>query len=76
MSFVFVSKLNVYHYHQTKLKLLTFYVKDEMVEDILRFMSVQEIGRIFSLREIYQRVTARVSPAETAVPKGSFGEKV
>ena len=37
-----------------------------MVEDILRFMSVQEIGRIFSLREVYQRVTARVSPAETA----------
>ena len=75
MSFVFVSKLNVYRYHETKLKLLTFYVKDEMVEDILRFMSVQEIGRIFSPREIYQRVTARVSPAETAVPKGALGKR-
>ena len=45
-----------------------------MVEDILRFMLVQEIGRIFSPREIYQRVTARVSPAETAVPKGALGK--
>ena len=74
-TFVFVSKLSVYRYHQTKLKLLTFYVKDEMVEDILRFMSVQEIDRIFSPREIYQRVTARVSPAETAVPKGALEKR-
>ena len=46
-----------------------------MVEDILRFMSVQEIGRIFSPREIYQHVTARASPAETAVPKGALGKR-
>lgn len=54
-----------------------------MEENIPRFMSVQEIGRIFSPREIYRPVTAnlkigsklRVSPAATVVPKGALGKR-